>query len=90
MTTGEYISLGLALFNVLLGLIAFFGGIVVRGLMDSVKELRAEHIKLQECLGDYLKKDDYRADIQDLKRMVGRLFDRMDRLQGFGGGHIQD
>lgn len=80
MTTSEYISLGVVIFNVLLGLIAFFGGIVIRGLSDSVKELRASHSDLHKELGGYVKKDDYRSDIQDIKQMIGRLFDRVDDL----------
>lgn len=80
MTTSEYVSLGVVIFNILLGLIAFFGGIVIRGLSDSIKELRDSHSSLQKDLGGYVKKDDYRSDIHDIKQMIGRLFDRIDDL----------
>lgn len=80
MTTDQYVSFGVVIFNVLLGLIAFFGGIVIRGLSDSIKELHARHDALQKDLGGYVKKDDYRNDIQDIKSMIGRLFDRLDDL----------
>ena len=29
MSTGEYVTMGMAIFNILLGLIAFFGGMVI-------------------------------------------------------------
>lgn len=80
MTTSEYISLGVVIFNVLLGLIAFFGGIVIRGLSDSIKEIRDSHSALQKELGGYVKKDDYRNDIHDIKQMISRMFDRIDDL----------
>ena len=80
MTTSEYISLGVVIFNVLLGLIAFFGGIVIRGQSDSIKELNSRHDAMQKDLGGYVKKDDYRSDIADLKRVIDKLFDRIDDL----------
>lgn len=80
MSTGEYISIGLVIFNVLLGLIAFFGGIVIRGLSDSIKELRAAHDDAKKELAHYVRKDDYREDITEIKQMINKLFDRIDTL----------
>lgn len=77
---GEYISLGIVIFNVLLGLIAFFGGIVIRGLSDALKDNRAAHDKLVSDLVLYVRKDDYKSDISDLKKMIERLFDRLDGI----------
>ena len=45
----------------------------IRLLQDDMKELeRALHTK-------YVSKDDYRADIQDIKSMVKAIFDRLER-----------
>jgi hypothetical protein len=45
----------------------------IRLLQDDVKALeRALHTK-------YVSKDDYRADIQDIKSMVKAIFDRLER-----------
>jgi hypothetical protein len=45
----------------------------IRLLQDDVKALeRAMHTK-------YVSKDDYRADIQDIKSMVKAIFDRLER-----------
>jgi len=47
----------------------------IRLLQDDVKELeRAMHTK-------YVSKDDYRADIQDIKSMVKAIFDRLERKE---------
>ena len=80
MSTGDYISIGIVIFNILLGLIAFFGGIVIRGLSDSIKDLRDTHEGLRQELVHYVRKDDYREDIADLKSMITRLLDRLDKL----------
>lgn len=80
MNTGEYISIGIVIFNILLGLIAFFGGIVVRSLSDSIKDMREAHEAVRSELAHYVRRDDYREDIADLKSMIGRLFDRLDKL----------
>jgi hypothetical protein len=45
----------------------------IRLLQDDMKVLeRALHTK-------YVSKDDYRADIQDIKSMVKAIFDRLER-----------
>jgi hypothetical protein len=45
----------------------------IRLLQDDMKSLeRALHTK-------YVSKDDYRADIQDIKSMVKAIFDRLER-----------
>ena len=80
MSTGEYIPIGIVIFNVLLGLIAFFGGIVIRGLSDSIKDMRSAHDSFTKELAHYVRKDDYREDITELKQMVNKLFDRIDKL----------
>lgn len=80
MSSGDYISIGIVIFNILLGLIAFFGGMVVRGLADSIKDMRVAHDALRNELAHFVRKDDYREDIGELKAMIGKLFDRIDNL----------
>ena len=82
MSTGEYVTMGMAIFNILLGLIAFFGGMVIRGLSDSLKDLREAHESLRSELAHYVRKDDYREDITELKQMINKLFDRIDKMLG--------
>ena len=80
MSSGDYISIGIVIFNILLGLIAFFGGMVVRGLVDSIKDMRVAHEALRNELSHFVRKDDYREDIGELKAMISKLFDRIDNL----------
>ncbi len=45
----------------------------------AVKELKADLAKLREALPrEYVVKDDYRADVKELKDMLQKLFDRLD------------
>jgi hypothetical protein len=68
--------------NILLGLVAFFGGIWVRGLSDSMKELKktdselATKVQSIELLvaGQYVKREDF-------KELSDALFRKLDRIE---------
>ena len=68
--------------NILLGLTAFFGGIWVRGLSDSMKELKttdaalAEKVQSIELLvaGQYVRRE-------ELKAFEDALFKKLDRIE---------
>jgi len=68
--------------NTLLGLVTFFGGIWVRGLSDSMKELKdtdshlADKVQKIEILvvGDYIRRD-------ELEKMIDTLFQKLDRIE---------
>lgn len=68
--------------NILLGLVAFFGGIWVRGLSDSMKELKkadtglVEKVQAIELLvaGQYVKRE-------ELKAFEDALFKKLDRIE---------
>jgi len=68
--------------NILLGLVAFFGGIWVRGLSDSMKELKktdselATKVQSIEVLvaGQYVKREDF-------KELSDALFRKLDRIE---------
>ena len=72
-----YIILGL---NVLLGLIAFFGGMVIRGLRADVKSLRIADEKLDDKLSDFTHKDDFKDFRQEQREMFSELFRKIDSL----------
>jgi hypothetical protein len=67
------------LINALLG-----GGFTVLGwfareLWSAVKELKSDLAKLREDLPrTYVARDDYRADMREIKDMLGKIFDRLD------------
>lgn len=68
--------------NILLGLVTFFGGIWVRGIADSMKELKktdgdladnVQHIELLVA-GSYVKRD-------DLDKLTTALFAKLDKIE---------
>lgn len=68
--------------NTLLGLTAFFGGVWVRGIADSMKELKATDTDLAEkvqkievlVVGDYVKRE-------ELDKLSNALFMKLDRIE---------
>jgi antirestriction protein len=49
-------------------------------LWTASQELKADLAKLREELPkDYVSKDDYRQDVRELKDMIGKLFDLMEK-----------
>ena len=68
-----------SLFNFILAGVSAVLGWFLREMWTAVKELKADLAKLREELPhEYVVKDDYRADIRELKDMLQRLFDRLD------------
>ena len=67
-------------FNILLGMVAFFGGMVIHDLSQAVKDLRLADEKMVERLADYAKKDDIRElkdVLRDMKEDERKLFDKV-------------
>jgi len=55
-------------------------GWFARELWAAVKDLKADIAKLREELPkEYVGKNDYRQDVKELKDMIGKLFDILDR-----------
>ena len=70
------------LFNVLLGLVAFFGGWVLNSLRDSIKNLHLSDESLTAKLqavellvaGSYVKRD-------DIDKLTTALFAKLDKIE---------
>ena len=70
------------LINTLLGAVAFLGGIWVRGIADSMKELKTVDIELAEKVqsievlvaGQYVKRD-------ELEKLGAAIFTKLDRIE---------
>jgi predicted RNA-binding protein with EMAP domain len=62
-------------FNVLIGLAAFFGGWTLNRIYQAIDRLdtdvRAVPLK-------YVNKDDYKSDMKDVKEMLHRILDKLD------------
>jgi hypothetical protein len=63
------------LFNIALGLAAFFGGWVLNNITRTLERLDSD-IRMMPT--NYVSKDDYRRDIDDIKEMLGKIFDKLD------------
>jgi hypothetical protein len=67
------------LIDIGLGTISAITGWFARELWSAVKELKADLAKLREDLPrTYVARDDYRADMREIKEMLGKIFDRLD------------
>lgn len=52
---------------------------VLNAIWGAIKDLKADVKEInKEVHEDYLRKDDYRVDIADLKAMLTRIFDKLD------------
>ena len=57
-------------------------GWFARELWAAVKELKADLSKLREDLPkSYVARDDYRDDLNEIKSMLGKIFDKLDNKQ---------
>ena len=64
-----------SLINIAFGLTGFFGGWVLNSLSKSI--IRIED-RISEMPLLYVTKDDYKRDIDEIKAMLTRIFDRLD------------
>lgn len=63
------------LFNIIIGLAAFFGGWVLNNITKAIERLDQDIRKLPH---DYVSKDDYRRDIDELKDICKQIFAKLD------------
>ena len=62
-------------FNIALGLAAFLGGWVLNNISRAIERLDTD---VRAMPMNYVSKDDYRRDIDDIKEMLGKIFDKLD------------
>jgi hypothetical protein len=63
------------LFNIALGLAAFLGGWVLNNITKAIERLDND---VRALPATYVSKDDYRRDIDDIKEMLSKIFDKLD------------
>ena len=63
------------LINIAFGLAGFFGGWVINSISKSI--IRIED-RIAELPLLYVTKDDYKRDIDEIKAMLTRIFDKLD------------
>jgi len=68
------------------GAVGILGGVVLREMWEAIKALRKDNealidriSELKEKIGrEYVRRDDYRDDIAEVKAMLARIFDKLD------------
>jgi hypothetical protein len=63
------------LFNIAVGLAAFFGGWVLNNITKAIERLDTD---VRSMPSNYISKDDYRRDIHEVKEMLSKIFDKLD------------
>jgi hypothetical protein len=57
-------------------------GWFARQLWDAVQKLKSDMSRLELSISDnYVKKDDWKDGIKELKEMLGKIFDKLDSKQ---------
>jgi hypothetical protein len=68
------------LYNIIVGIAGTAIGWLMKVVWESVRLLQEDMKKIErEVHTSYVSKDDYRADIQEIKEMCKAIFDRLDR-----------
>jgi len=62
-------------FNIVVGLAAFFGGWVLNNITKAVERLDED---IRDLPHDYVSKDDYRRDIDEIKDICKQIFAKLD------------
>lgn len=63
------------LFNIALGVAAFFGGWMVNSLTRSIERLDKD---VRELPHTYVMQANYNRDVEEMKTMLARIFDKLD------------
>ena len=64
-----------SVFNVVVGLAAFFGGWVLNSITKAINRLDTD-VRNMPLM--YVTKDDYHRDIDELKQICKQIFDKLD------------
>lgn len=63
------------LFNIAVAVAGFFGGWTLNRIYQAIDRLDND---VRHMPSNYVSRNDYRADMVDIKAMLGRIFDRLD------------
>lgn len=68
------------IFNVVFAVIGFLAGWILQIIWSEIKEMQDSQREIEREIADnYVRRDDYRIDIAEIKGMLSRIFDRLDR-----------
>lgn len=63
------------IFNIIVGLAAFFGGWVLNNITKAIERLDAD---VRNMPHNYVSKDDYHRDIDEIKDICKQIFNKLD------------
>ena len=63
------------LFNIIVGVSGFMGGWILNNISRSIDRLDKD---VRQMPLTYVTRADYRADIVEIKEMLGKIFDRLE------------
>ena len=66
------------LFNLVVSVAGFLAVYTLNGLTRKIQRLEDDQKTLPH---DYVQKDDYRADMRDIKDLLKQIFDKLDNKQ---------
>lgn len=66
---------GQVLFNIIVSAAAFFGAFTLYRIVKSMDRIDDD---VRDLPKSYLSKDDYRRDIDEIKDMLNKIFDRLE------------
>lgn len=63
------------LFNVIIGIAGFFGGVILTNIFRAIERLDKD-VRVMPLT--YVTRADYRSDIEEVKAMLNRINDKLD------------
>ena len=63
------------LFNIIIGVAAFFGGWILNSISRTIERLDKD---VRNMPHTYVTQSTYQRDIDDIKNMLGKIFDKLD------------
>jgi hypothetical protein len=63
------------LFNIAVAIAGFFGGWTLNRIYLAIDRLDSD---VRSMPHDYVSRDDYKADIREMRDLLGKIFDKLD------------
>jgi hypothetical protein len=63
------------LFNIAVAIAGFFGGWTLNRIYIAIDRLDSD---VRNMPHDYVSRDDYKADIREMRDLLGKIFDKLD------------
>ena len=63
------------LFNIAVAIAGFFGGWTLNRIYIAIDRLDSD---VRSMPHDYVSRDDYKADIREVRDLLGKIFDKLD------------